>query len=144
MSSEEVSSPRSTMLNAHDAKLLSGSVSSAELDASDGWMNTKEKLVTQHQQTIREQRIQKQVNEKAELVSTVRRAEEEKKTVAEQALSFQAMQMAMMSKALQLMGPETIENEKIKELQENVKGLKSELTIIKDSLSLLLQHSLPK
>jgi hypothetical protein len=47
------------------------------------------------------------VNEKKELVTTVKQAEEEKKSMAEQSLSLQALSVAIMGKAMQMLTTES-------------------------------------
>jgi hypothetical protein len=61
-------SPRTSLITAHDNMLLHSSVSSFDIVSSESWNSVKNHF---HQQTMRENRIQKQVDEKKELITTV-------------------------------------------------------------------------
>jgi hypothetical protein len=69
---ERETSPRTQIVNEHQERFLASSISSSEVSSTDTWNAAKGKINQQSQQAIREQRIQKQMDEKKELVATVK------------------------------------------------------------------------
>jgi hypothetical protein len=69
-------SPRTSLIIAHDDMLLCSSVSSSDIVSSESWNSVKDHI---YQQTMRENGIQKQVDEKKELVTTYEMQKQKKK-----------------------------------------------------------------
>ncbi|MGZ4851294.1 MAG: hypothetical protein ACXV2C_07940 [Candidatus Bathyarchaeia archaeon] len=134
-------SPRTKLLQEHDDLLLKDAVSSSEITSQENWEKAKQRIQASEQQMIRNQRIEKALNEKKELIATVKAAEAEKKEVATTGLSFQAMSLAMMGRMMHLLDPADTNNaEEVKELKTKVEVLETDVKDVKSSLSLLLNH----
>ena len=97
---EYIPDPIDELIREHDQELLETAITS-----EGTWGKKKQKL--NHQQELREDRINSKIEEKKELVNVVRTAEGEKMEISQSSLSLQAMSLAMMGKVFQMLEPPT-------------------------------------
>jgi hypothetical protein len=139
-------SGRTNILTEHDNLLLKENVLSDEVKTKDNWEKSKEKIEKISQQAIRNQHIERNMEEKRQLVETLRTSEAEKKELANTSLFMQAMTLAIMGKALKALDSDDKDDNivsvtEFQELKDDVKRVHENLSEIKTMLTSLINKS---
>jgi hypothetical protein len=139
-------SGRTNILTKHDNLLLKDNVLSDEVKTKDNWEKSKEKIEKVSQQAIRNQRIERNMEEKRQLVETLCTSEAEKKELANTSLFMQAMTFAIMGRALKALDFDDKDDNivsvtEFQELKDDVKRVHENLSEIKTMLASLINKS---
>lgn len=109
------------------------------VSSDEPWDQSKKKIKS-HQQEIRDARIKEKIDEKKELVQTVRESEEQKQKASQSSQALQAVAMTMMAKTLEKL----MEQDKVpappQHQDTRIDALETEVKELKTSISALLQH----